>query len=100
MNNKTKKYLDKVIEFIVVDTIIDYKQKMVRFPFPPLSFISSSFLFLYSSLSSILPSSHPFPSFLGYTFEKYCKDIYGLTEEETEYVWKQYRDIINNKIEL
>ncbi len=94
MNNKTKKYLNKVIEFIVADTIIDYEQKMVRSPYNP----PSPFHLFFTFPSFSLPLN--FSPFLGYTFEKYCKDIYGLTEEETEYVWKQYRDIINNKIEI
>jgi hypothetical protein len=28
----------------------------------------------------------------------YCKNSYGLTEIEIEYVWDQYRDIIKEKI--
>ncbi len=83
MNDKTKKYLDKVIEFIVVDTIIDYEQKIIRFPF----------LTLRHTFPPSISSPFPFP-----TFEKYCIDIYGLTEGEIDYVWKQYKDIIKDKI--
>lgn len=84
--NKQAKYLDKVIEFMVKDTIIDYEQKIIRFPFffsPP-----SSHLFPF-------PSLPPLPST---TFEKYCIDIYGLTVKETIYVWKQYKSIIEDKL--
>jgi len=81
MNNKTKKYLDKVIEFIVVDTIIDYKQDRIIFPLsPPLS--TPSHLFF------------PHPHY----FEKYCKEIYGLTMDEIHYVWTRYKIIMFNKI--
>jgi hypothetical protein len=82
MNDKQQQYLDKVIKFIVVDTILDYEQKMIRFPF--------------------LTLRHAFPIRLSLrrvpSFEKYCKDIYGLTEEEVKYVWEQYKDIIKDKI--
>jgi len=61
------------------------------FGFPSLLFLSFP-----PPFSTFLLSS----PFLGYTFEKYCKDIYGLTEEEIKYVWKQYKDIIKDKIKL
>jgi hypothetical protein len=32
------------------------------------------------------------------SFLKHCKEVYGLNEQEIEYVWKEYRDIINDKI--
>ena len=83
------KYLNKVVDILVSETTIT--GNIVSAPFINLPRnISYSLNTLSFHLS--LPSL--------YTFEKYCKDIYGLTEEETEYVWKQYRDIINNKIEI
>mgnify|MGYP000333068556 CR=1 FL=1 len=89
MNDKTKKYLDKVIEFLVGDTVIDYEQERISSPFfPPLLSPPPLFLFSFS-----LFSSTPF------SFEKYCIDIYGLTEEEIEYVWIRYKSIIKGKID-
>jgi hypothetical protein len=32
------------------------------------------------------------------SFSEYCRDNYGLTDEEIDYVWKEYRIIINEKI--
>jgi len=85
MNDKQQQYLDKVIEFIVRDTIIDHKLGNISFPFS-----------LARLRLSFLPSLLRFPYFP--TFEKYCIAIYGLTEEEIKYVWKQYKDIIKGKI--
>jgi hypothetical protein len=82
MNDKTKKYLDKVIEFIVEDTIIDYDLDRIIFPLSPPTY-TPSHLFL----------TLPYPY-----FEKYCKDTYGLTNPEIKYVWIRYKNIMLNKI--
>lgn len=83
MENKQYRYLDKVVEFLVRDTKIDYDKDEIQFPF---SFpLSRSFrLSVYSF--SFLPSS----------FSKYCKNIYGLTDQELEYVWKEYKEKVEN----
>jgi hypothetical protein len=72
-----------VIEFLVRDTIIDYDREGIKYPF--------------------LPSSSPFPpvffvSFPSFSFSTYVRDVYGLTDPEIDYVWREYRNIINKKI--
>ena len=86
MEDNQNIYLDKVIEFLLRDTNIDYKNEKITTP--------SSFSFYFSSLFLLLPSFLPFS-----TFSKYCKEVYGLTEQEIEYVWKEYKSIIKIKIE-
>jgi hypothetical protein len=87
MKSNQKKYLDKVVGLIVRDTRIDYDQDRIYFPFLP---------FPYKSLSSPpLTFSFPLPSIY---FSDYCKDNYGLTEDEIKYVWDQYKTIIKEKI--
>jgi hypothetical protein len=74
---------------MVRDTDIDYDNDRIRspfFPYPSPRLSSSLFLFPHSSLTV---------SF----FTRYCKNTYGLTETEIEYVWDQYRDIIKEKID-
>jgi len=86
MNNNQNIYLDKVIEFLVRDTNIDYKNEKITTPSSlilPINFPSLSFPLLFSS---------PF------SFSSYCKEVYGLTDEEMEYVWKEYKSIIKDKI--
>ena len=73
------KFLDKVIDQIVSETTIDYDKGRIYTPFP------SSFKFF---ISSYLLS-----------FIKHCEDVYGLNEQEIDYVWNEYKDIINDKIE-
>jgi len=83
---ENKKYLDKVVEHLVRSTEIDYENKEVNTPFNlrPLHLLSLP-LHLFSPLSL--------------TFSSYCKNMFGLTDDEMEYVWKEYRNIINDKIE-
>jgi hypothetical protein len=83
MKDSQKKYLDKVVDIIVRDTIIDYgKGGKVEFPF------------YHRPLPHRLPPYIlPFPY-----FSKYCKNTYGIVGDEIEYVWDQYMGIIKDKI--
>ena len=83
-----KKYIDKVIGSLVRGTKIDYDNNLIS---PP--FISSP-IPLYPSYFPPFTSR----SLLIIPFVSYCKNTYGLIEEEIEYVWKEYRDIILDKI--
>ena len=87
---ENKKYLDKVVDHLVKGTKIDYEKELV---YAPPSRINLPFLSPPPSFFIIhLPSSLP-------SFRLYCKNQFGLTEEEIEYVWNQYRKILINKIE-
>ena len=88
------KYIEHIIKDLVRGTRIDYEKDRIYFPFShfpphpphltPLSPLSDIRLFIYD-LSPIY-------------FSDYCKNIFGLTEDEIEYVWDQYRNIIKDKI--
>ena len=77
-----KKYLDKVIKHLVRSTKIDYEDEKLFTPF------------LSPSPLSFFPSLIYFFSF----FSHHCKNTYGLTDDEILYVWKEYKDIILEKI--
>ena len=80
---ENKRYLDKVLEHLVRSTKIDYEDEKLFTPF----------------LSPSLPSSSPpftFPPLP--FFSHHCKNTYGLTDDEILYVWKEYKDIILEKI--
>jgi len=87
MENKIKKYLDRVVMELVRGTEIDYENERIHFP----SQFSTSFtsFFFFPHLST---------PFTIYSFSTYCEDIYGLTEDEIEYVWEIYRSNILDKI--
>jgi hypothetical protein len=80
-----KKYLNKVVDILVSETTID--GNIVSAPFINLP---RNISYFQQTLFPLLPS----PAY----FSVFVIDYYGLTEEEIKYVWKQYRDIINNKI--
>ncbi len=80
-----KKYLDKVVKHLVRGTKIDYEnEKLVSAFIPPDS-------------SPFSNSSHPL--YLIFPFAKYCKNMFGLTEEEIEYVHMVYMETLKDKIE-
>ena len=91
-----RKFLNKVVDQIMSETTIDYEEEKVYTPFSvPLS--------SYSSLLFNLPRhegdrwvylSNDFPIFVWH-----CKNVYGLNKSEIDYVWKEYKEIIKDKIE-
>ena len=82
------KFLDKVIDQLVRETEIHTEFGRI---YTPISSTPSSlplpFLSPFFSLSPLL------------FFSKHCRDIYGLNDDEIEYVWKEYKQIIKDKIE-
>jgi len=89
-------YLNKILGFLVEDTIIDLKKQKIRYPFSGSRYVSTFHSF------PLQPFSHThldlfLISFLP-LFSDYCKDNYSLTDEEIDYVWKEYKNIIINKI--
>ena len=89
---ENKKYLDKVLGYMVKGTKMDYENKEVNTPFysPSLLPLPLSFSFFFSQPFSITTS---------FSFSSYCKNTFGLTDDEIKYVWNQYRKILINKIE-
>ena len=83
---ENNKYSDKVVEFLVRDTKMDYDEGKIYYPFLPPDFFSSPSLPILSFLT---------PSF---SFSEYSKNVYGLTSQEIGYVCNQYKDIILDKI--
>jgi len=81
-----KNFLDKVIEQIVSETRIDYNELSptlyTPFPYPPLILSFSTF-----------PPLLLFPK-----FTNHCRDVYGLNNDEVDYVWDEYKKIIYDKI--
>tara|TARA_R110001606_G_scaffold356433_1_gene507778 strand:- start:1038 stop:1310 length:273 start_codon:yes stop_codon:yes gene_type:complete len=84
-----KKFLDKVVNQIVNETMIDYRGKGKIFT--PFSLPFYLFLPFYPSFSSISSSYRS-------NFFNHCKEVYGLNEQEIEYVWEEYKQIIIDKI--
>ena len=80
-----EKYLDKIVQYILEDTEIDYEQKLVTYPFIP---NTPSQWGLSVPLHYVQYES---PFFKEYS--KYCNDIYGLSYEELVYVWDRYVNI-------
>ena len=80
-----KNYLDKVLNQIVSETMVDYDEEMLYTPFPyHIGFFSS-----FSYLSPLFPPHY---------FTHHCKNIYGLNDDEVKYIWKKYKHIIKDKI--
>ena len=85
------KFLNKVIDQIVSETMVNHETERIKVPFRHLSY-SFTLHFQLSSFSarktSVLLSS----------FSRHCKEIYGLDKDEVGYVWDEYVQIFRDKI--
>ena len=84
-----KKYLDKVIEHMVRSTKIDYEKELIVFP-PLSSPFNSTLLYITTKNTPTCPGF----------FSSYCKNTFGLTKEEINYVYIQWREIMRDKITI
>ena len=82
-----KKYIDKVIEHLVRSTKIDYEKELIVFP-PLSSPFNSTLLYITSKNTPTCPGF----------FSSYSKNTFGLTKEEINYVYIQWRAIMRDKI--
>jgi len=89
---ENKRYLDKVIGSLVRSTVLDYDQEKIYFSFIP-SFFSYPSLSIRSSFSLLFSSI----TFLE-SFYHYCRDQFGLTWKEVDYVWDEYKSMMLDKI--
>jgi len=93
---ENKRYIDKVIEHLVRGTMIDYDYDKIHYPFPTFYYNLPYYSEPYfpHHISSI---SSPLPHFLS-SFTEYCKNTFGLTDDEIDYVWDEFKTIIEDKL--
>jgi len=81
-----KKFLNRVVGRLVKETRMDYvKEEIYSVPFAPSPLFYT--LILPFSLFFFFPA-----------FNKHCKEIYSLNEQEIEYLWIEYKNIIKDKM--
>ena len=84
------RFLDKVVDQIVRETRVSYDMGVITFPY----FHQDSPVTINLPSRYSIPPIHTKPS-----FDRHCKNIYGLNDDEVKYVWNEYRNIIKDKIE-
>ena len=89
MEEKRKRFLDKILDWLVDETEIDYEDRT----WLPTFIDTGNTLFPITPLHRFLLVINPLT-----LFYDYCEDTYGLDHEEIVYVWGKYRVIILKKI--
>ena len=84
--NKQKNFLDKVLERILKETDIDYENDRIFTPFSPNS----------CNFRIIPVEEWSTKTLLHRLLRRQCKNIYGLTDEEINYVWDNYKNILRD----
>ena len=77
------KFLDKVLNQIVSETELVYDRGRLWYIFP---FSSQQWLWRNEILIELIDLNFE----LGNEFDKHCRDIYGLSNDEIDYVYKEY----------
>ena len=92
-NNRISRedYVDKILNYLIEDTTIDFDENEIYFPSFPLVTQSP---FPRSTPISMIPPL----SYLIRPFSEYCKYNYDLTDEEIDYLLEKYLEIISDKI--
>lgn len=88
---KNNKYIDKVLDNMIKRTKIDIDEETISLPFLNIPLPIQDMKDILSSLKInwmhfVLP------------FVKYCNGQFGLTEDEIDYVFRRYIEIIEHKI--
>ena len=71
------KFLNNVVDQIVSETRINYRTDMLSF-------------FFDNVFKEWVPFDFNYQRFLKTSFYSHCRDVYGLNDEESEYVWGEY----------
>ena len=86
LNDKQKNYINKIIEHLVNDTVIDYPLRRIHYPFKDNhTGRNDTFTFSY-----IYPFSGP--------FIRYCNNLFPLSKDEMKYVHGMYIANIYKKV--
>ena len=85
-----KEFLNRIVYLIVNETIIDYDDERI--------YLFRSFISTIDFLSDLFYVFKVCDEFLLPTFSQHCKEIYSLNEQEIDYVWNEYRNIIHDKM--
>ena len=87
------KFLNKVLDQLVSETSVDFNLTQDRW-------VSIFTPMVSYPIFSSQPTEQPFTKLFHYPmFETHCKEVYGLNDDEIEYVWKEYKQIIKDKID-
>ena len=86
-----KRFLNKVIDQIVSETMVNGETERIKTPFRQLSYSFTLHFQLPTSTSSST-------SVLYSSFSRHCEEVYGLDKDEVGYVWDKYVQIFRDKI--
>ena len=91
MENNRKKFLDKVVDFLVKDTKVDYDKRTLFFPFTYKRSLRQGTNNLTPFHKLLFDSYIPIDGFM-----EYIKELYDITSiEDITHVWETYKVIMD-----
>ena len=90
-----KKFLNKVVDQIISETMVNGETERIKTPFRHLSYsFTLHFQLPWGDSTSGMLQNNVILS----SFSRHCKEVYGLDNDEVGYVWDKYVQIIRDKI--
>jgi len=84
--DKDKKLLDRILKYLMDDTIVNHKTGEITFPF-------------FLQVKPPMPRKFfDFRSTSNYNFSDYCKKTYGLNDDEVIYLWPKYQELFSDEV--
>ena len=91
--NKQKEFLDKVLDSILSEIRIDNKENKIYFPFFSMDINHLVIVFMGHQTGRVIE-----PQILFRPFTNHCRNVYGLNDEEINFLWTIFKDIVRDKL--
>jgi len=87
-----KKFLTKVLNKILSEVYLDERENKIYFPFLSIDINHLAILFMGNMEHSISPA------IIGTNFYNHCRNVYGLKDEEIDFIWPIFKNIVKDSV--
>ncbi len=86
------KFLQRVLNRILSEVYLDERDNKIHFPFLSIDIDHLAILFMDNMEHSISPA------IIGTNFYDHCRNVYGLRDEEIDYLWSIFKNIVKDSV--
>ena len=87
-----KKFLQWTLNRILSEVYLDEGDNKIHFPFLSIDIDHLAILFMDNMEHSISPA------IIGTNFYDHCRNVYGLMDEEIDYLWSIFKNIVKDSV--
>jgi hypothetical protein len=90
---KEKQFLNKVLNRILSEIRMDNKENKIHFPFFSMDIDHLVIVFMGHRTGRVIE-----PQILFRPFVNHCRNVYGLKDEEINFLWTIFKNIVRDKL--